>query len=195
VGIDALYQAIPEGPLLERAEHDRELAEVLTAFHGLATRGPSGPCLQEPLWIEVTRAARALIVERPKLLERHLSTRWWDAIYWLLAPHRRANQPRDPNGLAEHAVFGSVPFRCGAASTIGTPIRIVRPDEADVIAKSIASSVARARDLFDADAMKGMVYKAPASDDREEVLGVLLAYEAIYRDAADNGECVLVSFD
>jgi hypothetical protein len=195
VGIDACYQAIPERPLLERAEQDREFAQALPAFHGLATRGPSGPSLQNTRWIEISQTGRALVADRPRLLERHLSTRWWDAIYWLLAPNRRANQPRDPNGLAEHAVFGTTSFRCGAQSTIGTPIRFVWPHEADAIARCLTSSVDRARETFDADAMKDAVYKAPASDAREELIDLLLAYARIYRGAADDGDCVLVSFD
>jgi hypothetical protein len=72
----------------------------------------------------------------------------------------------------------------------------VRSDEADVIAKYLASSVERARETFDAAAMmEGSVYKTPTDAAREETIELLLAYERIYRAAAEEGEYVLVSFD
>jgi hypothetical protein len=148
------------------------------------------------MWIDLAADARAIACARPTILEQRVSTRQWDAVYWLLSARRREGLSRDPDGLAEHAIFGAETLRCGAQSGIGIPLRIVGPERAGVIATYLATSMDRARADFDVPAMiASAVYKAPGEGDREATLELLGAYARLYRATAENGDCVLVSFD
>lgn len=108
------------------------------------------------------------------------STRAWDAVYWLLAPNRRAGTVRDPDGLAQIAVFGAEAFPCGAVAGQGIPLRFVRPE----LAAAVAEHVLRVADgAFDRDAILAAgVYKAPWERDQ------LADYARVYRRAAESGQ-------
>jgi hypothetical protein len=187
MALDASYQAIPYEPLLARAMADREAGEALRSFVSLATVDlANSPFHDDPTWLELAPIARRVRHERPGLLDRTFSTRAWDAIYWLLAPNRRAGGERDPAGLAEIAVFGAEPFASAAAATQGVPLLFVRPSVAAEVAEYVAG--------FDAEQVTAEdVYKAPWS--REELAEVLANYTRLYRGAAELDECVLVVRD
>ncbi|GAB4587064.1 DUF1877 family protein [Nocardia sp. IFM 10818] len=196
MGLDAGYQAIPYEPLLERAMHDREAAEgAIVFFNSLATADlANSPYRDDPTWQELAPVARQIVTERPGILDRAMSTRAWDALFWLLAPNRRASEGRNPNGLAESAIFGAEPFASGATGGQGITLRFVRPATARTVADFVESSLESAAQLFDAEAMNAShVYKGPW--DRDELLDLLAQYAKFYRLAADLDECVLVTLD
>ncbi|MFI1919638.1 hypothetical protein [Nocardia sp. NPDC020380] len=196
MAIDARYRALPYEPLLERAIWDREAAENAVAlFASLATTDvASSPYWDDPIWLELAPVARQIVRERPGILDRTFSTRAWDAVYWLLAPNRRADEGRNPGGLAEIAVFGAEPFASGATGGQGITLRFVRPDTARIVADFVDNSVEDASRLFDAEAMEASgVYKGPR--DRDYLLDLLGQYATLYRLAADLDECVLVMLD
>ncbi|MEV6769206.1 hypothetical protein AB0N05_11325 [Nocardia sp. NPDC051030] len=195
MAIDASYQALPYGPLIERAMHDQNTAEALQFFDTLATVDIAlTPYRDDPLWLELAPIARQLASERPGLLERALVTRSWDAAYWMLAPNRRAQADRNPDGLAEIAVFGAEQYPCKAVATQGIPYRLVRPDTAAAVAHYIENMLAGAPALFDVQAMEAaQVYKLP--HDRDDVLNLLDDYARLYRQAAEMDEWVLVTRD
>ncbi|WP_394844890.1 YfbM family protein [Pendulispora brunnea] len=195
MGIDADYQAIPYQPLLERALHDKDVAEMLQFFRRLGTDDLSKtPHEHDPIWLQLSLDVRQVVSQRPGLLERTLGTRAWDAVYWLLSPDRREEAERNPTGLAEIAVFGAEPFPCGAVTTQGFPLQFVRPTTAGAVADYVESMLDSARDVFDPEAMAASgVYKSPW--DRDYVLKLLTEYAQLYRIAADLDECVLVALD
>jgi hypothetical protein len=193
VAVDAYYQAIPYSPLMERAMVDRSAAEVLPFFRALATTDLARYA-DDPLWLDMALIARRVVGERAGILDRTFSTRAWDAVYWLLAPNRRAGEERDPHGLAEMTVFGAEEFPCGAKATQGIPVRFVRPETASTVADYVESTVPHIGDLVDAAAMEAAgVYKGPR--DRDHLVDLLGQYVQLYRVAADLGECVLVVLD
>jgi hypothetical protein len=195
VAIDADYQAIPYKPLVQRAMVDRSVAEVLQFFRALATADlAESRHWDDPVWLELVPVARQVVTDRPGILDRTFSTRSWDAIYWLLAPNRRAQEERNPQGLAEMTVFGAEKFLCGARSTQGMPLQFVRPETASTVADYVESMVPHAGDLVDAAAMEAAgVYKGPR--DRDYLVDLLRQYAQLYRVAADLDECVLVVLD
>ena len=195
VGIDASYQAVPYEPLLERAMNDVDAAEALQFFGELATVELAHSMFRDdPVWLELSPIARRIVTEHPGILDRTLSTRAWDAVHWLLSPRRRAGHDSDPAGLAECAVFGVETFSRGARSTIGNPLRFVRPQTATALAEFLDTATGTAADLFDPAAMaEAAVYKAPW--DRDHVLDELSRLARLYRHAGELGECVLVVHD
>ncbi|MFE3758901.1 DUF1877 family protein [Nocardia tengchongensis] len=194
MALDACYQAIPYEPLLKRAMQDRDAAEGAVQFFDTLATDDISNFWDEPICLELAPVARRIVTERPGILDRRLSTRGWDAVYWLLAPNRRNQQEQDPTGLAEIAVFGAEPFASGATATQGFPLRFVRPPTARTVAEYIESSLDSAARLFDAEAMKASsVYKGPW--DRDHLLDLLAKYAQLYRLAADLDECVLVVLD
>ncbi|MCZ7456236.1 DUF1877 family protein [Streptomyces sp. WMMC940] len=103
-------------------------------------------------------------------------------------------EERDPDDLAEIAVFGAEPFPCGATAVQGIPLRFVRPATAAATAASVESMFDSARDVFDTEAMTAAgVYKSPW--DRDQILDLLPQYARLYRLAAELNECVLVVHD
>ncbi|MFJ4654583.1 hypothetical protein ACIP5Y_25205 [Nocardia sp. NPDC088792] len=195
MAIDASYQALPYEPLIERAMHDPGTAEALQFFDTIATADLAlTPYHDDPLWLELAPIARRLADERPGLLERALVTRSWDAVYWMLAPNRRARADRNPQGLAEIAVFGAEPYPCKAVATQGVLYRLVRPDTAAAVADYIEVMLADAPALFDVQAMEAaQVYKLPHN--RDHVVNLLNDYARLYRQAAEMDEWVLVTRD
>jgi hypothetical protein len=195
VGTAAKYQAIPFSPLIERAQSERGLAEIIPFFDRVSTMSADDHRFKDdPLWAEFGAIARAIVIQRPSILDRHVFTDAWDVIYWLLSPNRRANQPRDPAGLAERAIFGAETFNCGAESTIGIPLRFVSPTDADIIATGVADSFDTA--FFDVAAMEASgVYKFRQLEDRPYVISLVEELAQLYRNAANENEYVLVSFD
>ncbi|WP_327139028.1 DUF1877 family protein [Nocardia sp. NBC_01327] len=196
MALDAQYQAIPYEPLLERAMRDREAAEdAIQVFRSLATADVAkSRHWDDPIWLELAPVARQIVKERPGILDRRLSTRAWDAVYWLLAPNRRNQEGRNPTGLAEITVFGAEPFASGATAPQGVTLRFVRPDTARTVADYVENSLESASQLFDAEAMEASgVYKGPR--DRDYLLDLLAQYATFYRLAADLDECVLVTLD
>jgi hypothetical protein len=193
VAIDADYQAIPYEPLVARAMTDRPVAETMQFFRALAT-ADLARYADDPVWLELAQVARRMVDDRPGVLDRTFSTRAWDAVHWLLAPNRRAEEERDPHGLAEMAVFGAEDFPCGAKSTQGFPLRFVRPETASAVADHVESLLPQAGNLFDAAAMAAAgVYKEPW--DHDYLVDLLGQYARFYRVAADLDECVLVVLD
>lgn len=195
MSVDARYQAVPYQPLVARAMVDRAAAEAIQFFRELATVDVAGSRHRDdPAWRELAPVARQVVRDRPGILDRTLTTRAWDAVYWLLAPNRRAGRARDPDGPAEIAVFGAEPFPGGAVATQGIPLRFVRPATAVVLAGYVASMVDDARNVFDPEAMAAAgVYKAPW--DRDHLMDLLARYARLYRRAAELDECVLVVHD
>lgn len=195
MAIDASYQALPYEPLIERAMRDPSTAEALQFFDTMATADIALTRYRDdPLWLELAPIARQLASERPGLLERAFVTRSWDAVYWMLAPNRRARADRNPDGLAEIAVFGAEQYPCKAVATQGVPYRLVRPDTAAVVADYIEGVCADAPALFDVLAMEAaQVYKLPR--DRDYVVNLLDDYARLYRQAAEMDEWVLVTRD
>ncbi|MEU2036873.1 DUF1877 family protein [Nocardia amamiensis] len=192
MAIDADYQAIPYEPLLYRAMSDCDAAEAIQFFHSLATEDIAQE--EDPVRFELSSVARQVVRERPGILERTFSTRAWDAVYWLLAPNRRAGAERDPHGLAEIAVFGTEGLARDATAVQGVPLRFVRPAMARTVAAYAEATMGRARDLYDTTAMEASgVYKWPW--DRDYLMDLLAKYARLYRDAADADECVLVVHD
>jgi hypothetical protein len=192
VAIDARYQSIPAGPLLDRAMVDREAAEAMQFFDDLTTMDVDySRHLNDPVWRELAPLARQLANDRPWLLDRAFTTRAWDAVYWMLAPNRRSGDNRDPTGLAEIAVFGAERFPCGAVATQGIPLSFVPIETVPAVAAYVENATL---DLFDATAMEDAdVYKSPWRRDR--VVDVLARYAQLYRRAAEMDECVLVVLD
>lgn len=196
MGLDAGYQAIPYDPLLERAMHDRAVAEdAIVFFSSLAAEDlANSPYRDDPVWQELAPIARQIVRERPGILERTLSTRAWDAVYWLLAPNCREGTGRNPDGLAEITVFGAEPFASGATAGQGVTLRFVCPATARTVADYVENSLDSAARLFDAEAMVASgVYKGPW--DRNDLLDLLAQYAKLYRLVADLDECVLVTLD
>jgi hypothetical protein len=96
--------------------------------------------------------------------------------------------------LAECAVFGAEAFTCDARSTIGNPLRFVRPQTALVLADFLDTASSTAADVFDAAAMaEASVYKQPW--DRDHLLDELSRLARLYRLAGESEECVLVVHD
>lgn len=174
---------------------DREAAEAMQFFSALATDDVANSRYwDDPVWLELSPVAREVVSTRPGILDRTFSTLAWDAVYWLLAPNRRAERPRDPNGPAEMAVFGAEGFPCGATATQGIPYRFVRPSTAAILADHVSNALDDVPDLFDADAMAAAnVYKAPS--DCDDMVTLLTRYAQLYRLAAELDECVLVVRD
>lgn len=174
---------------------DRDAAEALQFFPTLATVDVANSRYwDDPVWLELSPAARQVTSTHPGILGRTFSTRAWDAVYWLLAPNRRAQEPQDPNGPAEMAVFGAEGFPCGATATQGVPLRFVRPPTAAILADHVLSMLDDVHDLFDAEAMAAAnVYKAPS--DPNHLVALLAQYAQFYRRAAELDECVLVVRD
>jgi hypothetical protein len=193
MALDAAYQAIPYEPLVARVMVDREAAEHLQFFHALAT-ADLARYADDPVWLGLARVARRVVGERAGIVHRTFSTRAWDAVYWLLAPNRRAGKGRHPRGLAEMTVFGAEEFPCGAKSTQGFPLRFVRPETASAVADYVDSVLPQAGNLFNAAAMEAAgVYKGPW--DRDCLVDLLGQYARFYRAAANLNECVLVVVD
>ncbi|MGW4245798.1 DUF1877 family protein [Nocardia sp. NPDC004722] len=196
MSLDARYRALPYEPLLARAMRDREAAEdAIQFFDSLATTDiANSPYHDDPIWLELAPVARRIVLERPGILDRTLSTRAWDAAYWLLAANRRNQQARNPTGWAEIAVFGAEPFASGATATQGIPLQFVRPPTARTVADYIDDNLKTASQLFDPEAMEAAgVYKSPW--DLDHLLDLLTRYAQLYRTAADLNECVLVKLD
>jgi hypothetical protein len=195
MAIHARYQAIPFEPLLQRAMVDREAAEAIQFFPALATEDVAkSRYWDDPVWTGLSPLARQVVSTHPGLLDRTFATQAWDAVYWLLAPNRRAEQPQDPSGLAELAVFGAEEFPSGATATQGIPFRFVRPPTAAILADHILNALDDAHDLFDPEAMAATnVYKAPS--DPNHLVALLAQYAHFYRRAAELDECVFVVRD
>jgi hypothetical protein len=195
MAIDASYRALPYQPLIERAMHDHSAAEALRYFSTLATDDIAlSRHHDDPLWLELAPIARQLVRQRPGLLDRAFTTRSWDAVYWMLAPNRRAHAERNPEGMAEIAVFGAEQFTCNAVAPQGIPYGLIRPDTATAVADYIEGMLADAPALFDVQAMHAAhVYKFP--QDRDHVLNLLKTYARSYRQAAEMDEWVLVTRD
>ncbi|MEV6274046.1 hypothetical protein [Nocardia sp. NPDC051832] len=195
MAIDASYRALPYDPLIKRAMNDRETAEALGFFRTMATDDiTKGPYHDDPLWLELVPIARDLVNTHPALLNRALSTRAWDAAYWMLAPNRRAQTDRNPHGLAEICVFGAEEFPCKAVSSVGIPLRLVRPNTAAAVAEYVENILDDAPALFDIEAMQAAhVYKPPR--DRALFLSLLNDYARLYRQAAEANEWILVTHD
>jgi hypothetical protein len=185
------YQAIPYHPLVERALGDDRVLEYILRFprvYDFRVPNAADQALDEDL----DAITRAIVAERPDIAGRRLYLDCWDNIYWLLGPKRRAGEGRDPQGLAEHAVFGVEEF----PSRHGVSIRFVRPGNAASLGAYLAASLDGARAAFDPAAMKTAgVYKARREGDLNGMIEVIESLARLYREAADAGECVLVAND
>jgi hypothetical protein len=186
-----IYQVIPYHPLIERALGDDLVLEHVLSFPRVDEVGPPAAA-ERALKEELDAITRRIVAERPAIAGRRLHLDSWDNIYWLLGPNRRAGDGRDPQGLAERAVFGVEEF----PSRPDIAIRFVRPRDAASLAAYLAASLEGARAAFDPAAMeKAHVYKARRAGDLDGMVEVLESLARLYREAADAGECVLVAND
>jgi hypothetical protein len=185
------YQAIPYHPLIGRALGDDLVLEHILSFPRVH-KFPPPNAAERVLTEELDAITRAIVAERPAIAGRRLYLDSWDNIYWLLAPNRRAGDVRDPQGLAERAIFGVEEF----PSRPGVAIRFVRPKDAAVLGDCLVASLDGARADFDPAAMeKANVYKARREGDLDGMVEVLESLARLYREAADADECVLVAND
>lgn len=142
------------------------------------------------------------ITEHPGLRERYFyaGSRTYDAIVYLLSPHRRSGQFRDDPNLIYQAIYGEERLHPDANATQGYPIGLVTTARVEVIADYLDSiTMEILHEHYDPPTMdEAAVYKMHSSDDErkfqviwEEFVGM----RQVYRAAADHDEAVITVID
>jgi hypothetical protein len=138
------YQAIPFHPRIERALGDDLVLDHILSFPRVHEFRPWNAA-ERAHNEELDAITRAIVAERPAIVGRRLYLDGWDNVYWLLAPNRRAGDGRDPQDLAERALFGVEEF----PSRPGVAMCFVRPADAASLGTFLAASLDKARAAFD----------------------------------------------
>ncbi len=206
MGFDAKFQALPsDWEMLRRARVDIEYAECLEFFNLYVTDRNATRLKRadtSPLDLEFYRAAKALVAERPGLLERYLysASRSHDSIIYLLSPGRCVGEYKNDPSLVRKAFYGFERLHPTATAGQGIPIGFVSVRDVRQVA-DFFKSVSREQlheHYNPAIMVENYVYKMRETDNEQSFDYIWDDFSAIrdlYRGAADHDEIVITVID
>ncbi|MDY7232574.1 DUF1877 family protein [Hyalangium rubrum] len=200
MGIEGLYQALPEGcELLARAIRDPAFAEPFSVANWIPGN---------PQWLKWGGAWAECARELSKLCETHsgLERRRfdvgprWDVLHYLLSEARREGH-FDRDDWGTHALRGAAALASHLAGGQGIPLRYSRPEIVQVIAEHLGPMTEEdLRRTWEPARMEAQaVYKFWADRAGEDEWGwtveAFRGLQAFYRQVASHREGVLVTRD